>query len=552
MLETLRVQNYALIDELEIEFGAGFNVLTGETGAGKSIIVGALDLVLGARATGESIRDGAPSARIDAVFRLPNRSRRLKRILEECGVELDDDALVLSRVLTQDGRSRAYAGGVSVPVSVLARIGDELVDLHGQHEHQSLLQPDRQMDLLDAFAGTEDDAAAVADTVARLREAARAMADLEQEDRERERRLEFLRFEVSEIEAAGLLPDEEDELKERRSLLTNAERIFELSGGAYAALYESEQGAAIDAVDLALRELGELAGVNQRFQSLAERLAEARARIDDIANELREFTTEVDFDPAELDTINARLALIGDLKRKYGETIGDVLEYMRRAAAQISAFEQRDQTLARLKGERDRLAAEAERLALALSDKRRAAARRLDKKISASLQELGMKGGRFETRIERAELTSNGVDRVEFLLAANPGEKLKPLRQVASGGEVSRVMLALKSVFAGADKIPTLIFDEIDAGVGGAIAAKVGARLRQLAESHQTICISHLPQIAAVAGHHFHVAKSTGRGRTTTSVAPITGDARVEELARLLDGSVSDVSLEHARALLKT
>jgi len=550
MLESLHIQNYALIDDIELEFGPGFNVLTGETGAGKSIIVGALNLVLGARASAEGVRDGADRARVDAVFRIGAPARDLAAALQESDIALEDGVLILSRVVTPDGRSRAYAGGVPVPLAVLAAIGDELVDLHGQHEHQSLLKPARQLDLLDGFAGAQQAAGAVAESVSALRDVERDLAALEVDDRERARRVEFLQHEVREIETAGLHPGEEEESRERRDLLTNAERIFELSSRAYATLHERDEGAVVDALDAASGEVEELARINNRFTSLAERLAEAREKIEDVAAELREFTTEIEFDPQELEDINARLTLISALKRKYGESIAAVLAYGERAREEVAAFEQRDERLAQLKRQRGALFEEGRRLAGELSEQRKKAARALDKQIAAALAELGMKGGRFETRFECGELCATGIDRVEFLLAANPGEPLKPLRHVASGGEISRVMLALKSVFAKADTIPTLIFDEIDAGVGGAVANKVAAKLAELAGSHQTICISHLPQIAAAAQTHFHVAKETQKKRTVTSVARIADEDRVRELARLLDGSVSAVSIEHARSLL--
>ena len=550
MLESLHIQNYALIDDIELEFGPGFNVLTGETGAGKSIIVGALNLVLGARASAEGVRDGADRARVDAVFRIGAPARDLAAALQESDIALEDGVLILSRVVTPDGRSRAYAGGVPVPLAVLAAIGDELVDLHGQHEHQSLLKPARQLDLLDGFAGAQQAAGAVAESVSALRDVERDLAALEVDDRERARRVEFLQHEVREIETAGLHPGEEEESRERRDLLTNAERIFELSSRAYATLHERDEGAVVDALDAASGDVEELARINNRFTSLAERLAEAREKIEDVAAELREFTTEIEFDPQELEDINARLTLISALKRKYGESIAAVLAYGERAREEVAAFEQRDERLAQLKRQRGALFEEGRRLAGELSEQRKKAARALDKQIAAALAELGMKGGRFETRFECGELCATGIDRVEFLLAANPGEPLKPLRHVASGGEISRVMLALKSVFAKADTIPTLIFDEIDAGVGGAVANKVAAKLAELAGSHQTICISHLPQIAAAAQTHFHVAKETQKKRTVTSVARIADEDRVRELARLLDGSVSAVSIEHARSLL--
>lgn len=550
MLETLHIRNYALIDELEVEFRPGFNVLTGETGAGKSIIVDALNLVLGARASSEVVRDGAPRAKIDALFRIKQPSRRLAKLLEGFEIELDEGELLLSRTVNADGRSRAHAAGALVPVSVLAAIGDELVDLHGQHEHQSLLKPDRQLDLLDAYAGLETAAQGVADAVDRLRELQRAVETLETNDRERARRLEFLRFEVTEINAARLEPDEEETLKARRNLITNAEKIVELASHAYGVLYEDAEASAAGCAGSALNDLEELAGVDNRFQALVERLDAVRADMDEIVTELRQFTDQAEYDPQELESLNQRITLISGLKRKYGESVEEVLAYRDKAAGELEELEQHDQRLEEMQAERNKLLDKAQGSAQTLSRKRKTAARRLDKEVATALQDLGMKGGRFETRFEAGGLTRDGIDRVAFMLCANPGEKLRPLRQVASGGEISRVMLAVKTVFADSDKIPTLIFDEIDAGVGGAVATKVAGRLRDLARSHQTISITHIPQIAAAADTHYRVTKSSGKGRAKTAIAPVEGDARIEELARILDGSVSDVSLAHARSLL--
>lgn len=550
MLETLRITQYALIDSLEIEFHAGFNALTGETGAGKSILVGALNLVLGARASSEQVRQGTKKASVEAAFRIAKPSRRLAALLKEHDVEIEEGTLLLARTVTSEGRSKAYAGGSLVPVSVLAAIGDELVDLHGQHEHQSLLKQDRQVDLLDGFAGCAEEAAKIGDFMRELRAQEREIAELQAHDRERERRIEFLRFEVEEIDKADLAPGEEEEVRTRRNLIANAEEVVRAASQAFSALYESEGEAALDMLDTALSAMEELAEVDERFKVLADRLRSLRAETDDIAQEIRGMTEAVEFDPVELDRLNGRLALISELKRKFGDSIEAILSYRDRAAEELARYDQRDERLEALQKEHDRTRDAAEGAAAVLSKRRATASRKLDKAVTANLQELGMRGGSFQTRLTHCELGTHGVDDVEFLLSANPGEQPKPLRQVASGGEISRVMLALKSVFANADSIPALVFDEIDAGVGGAVAGKVASKMRDLSESHQVLCVTHLPQIAAVADAHFHVSKAEKGTRTVTAVHQVEADRRVEELARLLDGSVSEVSLEHARVLL--
>lgn len=549
MLETLRIQNFALIDEVELEFGPGFNVITGETGAGKSILMGALNLVLGGRASADVVRQGAKRAQIEGVFRPERLSRRLRALLKEREIELEDGELILSRAVGEDGRSRAYVGGSLVPVSILAELGDELVDLHGQHEHQSLLKADRQLDLVDAYGAAETLVQSVADCVSALRATETALRSIEADDRERERRVGFLKHEVNEIEQAALVPGEEEELRSRRNIIGNSEKIVQSCAEAYAALYEDE-GSAIERIGGAISALEELANIADDFQQAVDKLSALHEELAEIAARVREHTSAVEFDADELEQINQRLAMIGGLRRKFGDSVEAILAYHAKAIIEIEAFEKRDEHIAELKAEREKRLKNAMETAAALSDKRRKVAAKLDKRVAAALQELGMKGGKFETRFEETELTSQGLERVEFLLSANPGEKLKPLRQVASGGEISRVMLALKTVFADADNIPTLVFDEIDAGVGGAIASKVAERIRELTQSHQTLCITHLPQIAAVADVHFCVAKNTTKGKTASTVQLIQDDARVKEVARLLDGTLSDLSIEHARALL--
>ncbi len=552
MLQTLRIQNYALIDEVELEFDPGLTVLTGETGAGKSIIVGALTLVLGGRASSETIRSGSQSAKVEALFRVPSPTPRLQELLDAHAIDLEEGELLLSRALSPEGRSKAYANGSLIPVSVQSAIGDELLDLHGQHEHQSLLKTDRQLALLDSFAGLDSKREIVAGAVRSLRELEARIADLDSNDRERERQIDFMRFEAEEIEKAGLQPGEEAEAKSRRNLIANAEKIFSLAQNARRLLSESEESsAALDTLGAALGGLEELAEIDERFGPMAAQARSVMAEVEALSAELFQYTEETDFDPQELDALNARLSAIQALRRKYGDTVEEVLAYRERIVSELEAFENRDRELERLRSEHEDLLTKAQKQARALSKARKAAAAELDGKVTASLQELGIEGGRLETDLHESELNASGMDQIAFMLTANPGEPPKALRQVASGGELSRIMLALKGVFAEADRIPTLVFDEIDAGIGGAVATKVAFRLRDLARSHQTICITHLPQIAAAGFTHYNVSKATQNGKTSTHVSRIDKGPRVEEVARLLDGSVTEVSLTHARALLK-
>ena len=552
MLQTLRIQNYALIDEVELEFHPGLNILTGETGTGKSIIVGALMLVLGGRAASEAVRDASRSAKVEAAFKISSPTPRLTELLQAHEIELEDGEMLLARVVSAEGRSKAYANGSLIPVSVQAALGDELVDLHGQHEHQSLLKNDRQLVLLDSFAGTESKTESLAKTVRGLRELENRIADLESDDRDLARQVDFLRFEADEIDQAGLSPHEEQEVESRRNLIANAEKIFSAASNARQLLSESENGtSAMDSLGAAAGDIEELARIDGRFGPMAVQAQSLLNEVEALSSELLAYSSELDFDPQELDVLNARISVIRALKRKYGESIEEILEHREKIRADIDAFEHRDQHLEQMRDELAKVLATAEKKARALSRDRKKAAKDLDEKVTHALQDLGMEGGRFEVRLERGPLTATGSDRIEFQLTANAGEALKALKQVASGGEVSRIMLALKGVFAEADRIPTLVFDEIDAGIGGTVATKVAFRLRDLARSHQTICITHLPQIAAAGATHYHVSKATRDGRTSTHVARIDKGSRVEEVARLLDGSLTEVSLDHARALLK-
>ena len=418
MLQTLRIQNYALIDDLEVEFAPGFNVLTGETGAGKSIVVGALNLVLGARASSEAVRRGAARAKIDGIFLVENPSPTLQAALQENDVELEAGELLLSRVVSAEGRSKAYANGTLIPISVLSRIGDELVDMHGQHEHQSLLRTDRQLGLLDTHGGSAGAAEKLKAVVRELRALEREIAELETDDREMARRHESLKFERDEIRGASLEAKEEDELRSRRALITNAEQIVSHASDAYNRLFGNEESgtSASDQMARAGREIDELAEIDPQFASLSAQLQAAQESVDAVAQELRAHTDAIEFSPRELDELNVRLSAIRDLKRKYGATVPDVLEYLNKISSEIDTIENRDEVLSEKQKERDALEASASEKAKALSKKRRATGRALSKEVTAILAELGMEHGQFDVDFESAPLSSDGIDRIEFRL----------------------------------------------------------------------------------------------------------------------------------------
>lgn len=551
MLRTLSIRNFALIDRLEIDFGPGLNILTGETGAGKSILVGAIELVLGARASSDVVRTGASRADVQAIFSVEHVSDGLATVLDRHGVELDESELILSRTVTIEGRSKAYAAGQLVSVSALAEIAAELVDLHGQHEHQSLLRPDRQLALLDSFGELDAHRERVSYHVRELRAAEAELHALD-DGREPQRRLDFLRFEAEEIDRAKLRAGEDEELKNRRALLANSERIWANVALARSLLTESDAGdTAVQALSAALSALEQISGYHADLMGLSDRLRAAIAEVESVAYDLAPFSEQDDFDPRELEAINTRLAHLRDLKRKYGDSLDEILAYRARIESDIDKLVNRDRIASELHAKLEQIEAACGQESAALTKKRRAVAKRLDQLVTKSLQDLGMQGARLVTEIREAALGASGTDHVEFLLAANPGEPPRPLRHVASGGEISRIMLALKSVFAQSDAVPTLIFDEIDAGIGGLVATRVAQRLRDLASSHQVLCITHLAQIAAAGQHHFHVAKTVSGATTTTQVVRVESESRIEELARLLDGSVTKVSLTHAEDLLR-
>ena len=552
MLHTLRIQDYALIDDVEVQFTPGFNVLTGETGAGKSIIIHALNLVLGARASSEAVRSGEKQAKIDAIFRLHQVSVPLQALLRENAIEMDADELHITRIVSSEGRSRAYVGGTLVPVNVLAEIGDELIDLHGQHEHQSLLRPDRQRDVLDSYSDALDLVDSLGDAVREWTDAQKQISDLESTDREQTRHLEFLKFELDEIDGAELVPGEEDELKSKRNHITNAEAIYQSTAKIVESLSDCEASAsALDQLGVASRELEHLSSLDEAYTPILNAIEDIRESLSGQLSDIQRLSDSIEYDPEELDAINLRLNLIRDLRRKYGDSLEAVLAYADEARGKIAAYEDRDTTLATLRATAEGLHEKAMKIARKLSTERRKNGRLLATQITELLQDLGMNGATFTIAFDDIPLSGSGIDEVEFRLMANPGEPARALRQVASGGEISRIMLAIKSVFAATDAIPTLIFDEIDTGVGGAVANRIGERMKILARDHQTICITHLPQIAAAADSHFHVSKSTEKKKTTTRVACIVDAQRIEEVARLLDGAITPLSKDHAEALLR-
>jgi DNA repair protein RecN (Recombination protein N) len=563
MLSQLRVDDFAIIDRLLLRFQPGFTVVTGETGAGKSIIIDALQAALGARIGTGSVRTGADFASVEAVFDLPEErvNPNLEGTLVEYGIEYQPQ-LILRREISTSGRGAARINGRAVPLSVLATVGSELVDIHGQSDHLSVLRRDRQLEALDLFGNLMEERTAVA---AALREYAGARSDLEALSagrREAERRLDLLRFQVHEVESANLLPEEEETLAADRNRLSNAERLQVLSRTAHDALSDD----ALQALAATSRTMRDLASIDPSLRPIEERLEGARYDLDDISQELRRYGDTVEYDPQRLALVDDRIDLVTRLERKYGATIAEVIEFGSRARAEMEDVENLDERLAEAARRVDEVEVLSGRLAENLSNRRGEAAERLTESMGTALQGLGLKSTGFRvevgqtmsedgivlpTRGERVGFGPSGVDTAAFLVSFNPGEPLRPLEKAASGGETSRFLLALKSALADADMIPTLVFDEIDVGIGGRHGTVVGERLRSLSLSHQVLSITHLPQIAALGDHHITVSKAVHRGRTTVEVRALEAEDRVVEIAEMLSGTGTDSARRNAEELLK-
>lgn len=550
MLRELRVRNYAVIDDLRLELGPGLNVLTGETGAGKSIVVGALSLLLGERASTEDVRAGEERAVVEAAFdvaaepAVPERCR-------EAGIEVEEDWLILRRAVEREGRNRAWVNGSPATAGLVWELGSGLVELHGQHEHQTLLRRESQRRLLDAFAGATGAARGVAEAHAALRETRGEIERIRRRAAEARERADYLRYKASEIEAARLEPGEEERLEAEARRLEHSEDLLRLSGGLHEAVYDGP-GSIVERLGELGRSVRELVEIDPDAGEFREMYEAARAELEELGRRLGSYREDVDHDPARLGRIRERLDELHDLKRKYGETIEEVLESGREARRELEAAEGSERRVGELEERAAELEAARDERAGELGRLRREAAGRLEEDVEPLLESLGMEGARFEVALDPLpEPGPQGAESVEFRASLNPGFEPGPLRRIASGGELSRVMLALKSVLARVDEVPSLVFDEIDAGVGGEVAHRVAERLREVGERHQVFVITHLPQIAARARTHWRVEKEVPGGRAATRVTRLAGEERVREVARMLGGDPgSQASLRHARELL--
>lgn len=550
-LASLRIRNLALVEDLTWQPGGGLVAITGETGAGKSLLIGALQLLLGERADKNLIRSGAESCTVEAVFELAD-SRSLDAWLEEQGAEsCAEGALLLKRTLSPAGAGRQFINGSACTLSALKALGDRLVDLHGPHDHQSLFSREAQTRVLDAYAGASD---AAADFAVAHRERARLSDEivrLRGLETDATLRRGMLAHAAKEIAEAKLRPGEEDEVMSRLRAAGNSHRLIELGAQLRSALGSDGEGGVRAALAEGVRAARELARLDETAAPVLEALEDVADRVTDLENEVRHYAERIDADPATLRELEARADLLQSLKRKYGGTIAEVIARGEQSAKNLEDIETRGEKIEALEKEQSASSAKASKLARALTAARAKAAPALAKAVTNELRELGFLRAEFGVRLEGlTDPRSLGTELAEFEFAPNPGEPAKPLRAIASSGEISRVMLALKSVLAGQDGVPLLVFDEIDANVGGEVAVKVGQKMRGLAKAHQVLCITHLPQVAAAAHRQFAVTKEFDGARTSTAVGELSGADRVAELARMLGGQDSKSALAHARTLL--
>lgn len=553
MLEHLHIRNVALIKESEISFGDGLNILTGETGAGKSMIIDSLQFALGGRAGKDFLRHGEKQAAVEALFSV--QSQALTEKLAENGIVPEEDGtLLITRTLSEAGKSVCRINGSTVTVGMLKEIAEDMIDIYGQHEHQSLLNPVKHIRLLDRFCG-----AGFGEAMEEYKNSRQRLKDLEKQltiligdESQREQRMDMLLFQKEEIEAAELQEGEEDALLEQKKRLSSMERLIRLTGESVTLLYDGDDRApsACDQLGDALAKLREAAEYDAALSPLADALADGYAAVEDCARELKREAEKQEADPEELERIEERLQLFYKLKRKYGGSIEAVLEFYEKAVQELEFLSNSSEKAAELSAKKAAEEKCLSALAETLTARRRATAEQVEEQIETALHDMEMKHARFHIQIEeKADWGADGKDKVEFLISANAGEPLKPLAKIASGGEMSRVMLALKTVLVDADEIGTFIFDEIDTGVSGRTARRVGEKMRFLGGKRQLLCITHLPQIAAMADNHFLIEKESDAGETVTRVTALDEEGAVREVARLMN-DVTETTLAAARELL--
>ena len=553
MLLELVVENYAVVERLRVRFHPGLNLLTGETGSGKSIVVDALGLLLGSRASADMIRTGAPRARVAGIFDLGDQAA-VRRLLEPAGLELEDGELLIEREILAGGKSRAFVGSRPVAAALLKDLAPHLADIHGQHDQQLLFSTDAQRDMLDAFGGHREPLDQLAALYTDWRRAAAELAELESSEQEKLRLLDLWSFQRKEIEGAALRADEEAALENERRVLQNVQRLQEAAETAWSAVYDSPESA-VALTRIGARKIDELCRIDPSLEPLREQAKAADLALQEVSYGLRDYLGRLEANPGRLEEVETRLAAIDKLKRKYGRGVPEILAFLEDVRRKVEAVEHAGERIEELRRSQTRLAAAYEKAAADLTARRAAAARKLEKRVEAELAGLAMERTVFRIQIAPAEWSADGADRVEFLVSPNVGEEPRALDKVASGGEISRIALALKTCVAAPKRSTgqrTLVFDEVDAGVGGSAAEGVGRRLKKLAAANQVLCVTHLAQIASFADHHYRVEKAESNGRTLAAIEELDAAGRTREVGRMLSGqTLTPEALKNAEQLIR-
>jgi len=563
MLQEIRITNFAIIENLAVEFHSGLNVLTGETGAGKSIIIDALNLILGGRADTDTIRSGASTATVEACFTLDDP--KMRAMIADLGIDVDNGEVIIKRIISSSEKNRTYLNNSNLTVAALSAIGDRLIDLHGQHDHQSLLHPETHVDLLDHYGQLMQNRAEFQEHYAAYQKTLQTLKQIQTHQGERLQRQDLLNFQIGEIDKAGLSVGEDDGLKSEKNKLNHAEKLHQSVQNALDTLVNAD-GSALELLGRVDRELQGLPEIDPALETQAQRGQTAYLEAQELAEELRDYQKTIEFNPVRLEEIEDRLAEINGLKRKYGNDIATILEYRETIGQELEALSLGEESIDALKEEIKTQQKALAGLAVELAKQREQAAEKLKNAVEKELKDLNMKHVQFGVRFvyetdaegftsyknKKTRTHANGIGEIEFLFSPNPGEELRPLAKIASGGEISRVMLALKSILNEQDPVPVMVFDEVDSGISGSVAEKVGTKLKKIAEQKQILCITHLPQIAGMADSHYRVHKTVSGKRTRSTIIELDYEHRVEEIARMSGGeTITETTLKHAREMIK-
>lgn len=563
MLQEIRITNFAIIENLAIEFHSGLNVLTGETGAGKSIILDALNLILGGRADTDTIRSGASTATVEACFTLDDP--QTLAMIADLGIDVDNGEVIIKRIISSSEKNRTYLNNSNLTVAALSAIGDRLIDIHGQHDHQSLLHPETHVDLLDHYGRLMQNRAEFQEHYAAYQKTLQTLKQIQTHQGERLQRQDLLNFQIDEIDKAGLSVGEDDGLKSEKNKLNHAEKLHQSVQNILDTLADAD-GSALELLGRVDRELQGLPEIDPALETQAQRGQTAYLEAQELAEELRDYQKTIEFNPARLEEIEDRLAEINGLKRKYGNDIATILEYRETIGQELATLSLGEESIDALKEEIKTQQKALAGLAVELAKQREQAAEKLKKAVEKELRDLNMKHVQFSVRFvyetdaegfttyknKKTRTHANGIGEIEFLFSPNPGEDLRPLAKIASGGEISRVMLALKSILNEQDPVPVMVFDEVDSGISGHVAEKVGVKLKKIAEQKQILCITHLPQIAGMADSHYRVHKTVSGKRTRSTIIELDYEHRVEEIARMSGGeTITETTLKHAREMIK-